>query len=363
MKVNDVLAALDQIAPARFAFDWDRIGLQLGAPGQEMKQGVVCLDFTIEMARTLQPQTLVVAHHPLIWDPLKSVRTDSHHGAIMVELLSKQCAFVAAHTNWDAAPGGVNDTLAAILGLTDVESFGPAVELNHLKLVTFLPPRHGEAVFQAASKAGAGSIGEYTQCSFASPGTGTFFGSENSQPAVGNSGQLERIEEIRLEMIVPQHLQSTVEVAVRQAHPYEEPVIDWVVLSPAPGRELGRIGHLPAVMPLSEFRDLVDEKLGSRSQVTGMPDLAIRKVAVFGGAAGDEWPAAQRKGADVYVTGEFKHSSLVEASYAGIATVEAGHYATEQPGMQALTERLASRIPQLDWLCLESVPGKFGVSW
>lgn len=363
MTVADILAAIEAIAPARMAFEWDHIGLQLGSPNQAISHGATCLDLTLDKARGLAPNTAVIAHHPLIWNPLPSIRTDHHHGAIIAELLRKDCALIAAHTNWDAAPGGINDTLAARLGLMDVVPFGVASPVNQFKLAIFVPPDALEAVFEAASVAGAGVIGEYDQCSFRTEGEGTFRGSANSSPSIGQAGRLERVGETRLEMLVAKDRRIKVEAAVKKAHPYEEPAMDWSDLADGSGQPMGRLGHLPSVMPLLDFRDLVDEKLGCRSQVTGRPDRAIRKVAVIGGAAGDEVASAHRAGADVYVTGEFKHHELIAASFSKLATVEAGHYATEHPGMEALRDQFEAVLPKIKWSCLASEPGEFGSSW
>ncbi len=363
MTVADLLAAIEVIAPARMAFEWDHIGLQVGSPTQTIARGVTCLDLTLDKARSLAPNTAVVVHHPLIWNPLTSIRTDHDNGAIIAELLRKDGALIAAHTNWDAAAGGINDTLAARLGLTDIVPFGASSPVKQFKLAVFVPPSALESIFEAAAKPGAGTIGDYDQCSFRSVGEGTFRGSQGTKPAIGQAGRLERVDEVRLEMLVPMDRRQKVEAAVRKAHPYEEPAMDWSILVDGPGQSLGRLGHLPSVMPLSDFRELVDENLGTRSQVTGAPDRPIRKVAVIGGAAGDEVSAAHRAGADVYVTGEFKHHELIAASSAQLATVEAGHYATEHPGMEALRDRLAAALPKVSWSCLASEPGQNGSSW
>lgn len=259
MTIADILVALEAIAPAHLAFEWDRIGLQVGSHQTSVKQGVTCLDLTPDKAKALAPGTIVIGHHPIIWDPLKVVRTDFFEGSVIAELLRNDCGFIAAHTNWDAADGGINDTLAGRLGLLDLKPCGIA------------------------------------------------------------------------------------------AH--------------ADGPSMGRVGTLSEEMSLADFRDMVDERLGSRSQVTGRPDLPVRRVALTGGAAGEDWIAAKRTGANVFLSGEIRHHELIGASFAGLATIEAGHYATEHPGMEALRDRLAMALPKLEWACLANEPGEFGSSW
>src|SRR5690349_19561681 len=139
--VQSVLDAIERIAPANTAFGFDKVGLQIGEPGDAITKGIVALDCSpsmIEEAARIGAQ-IAVCHHPIIWDPLKTVNSDSRAGKIAVELIRKHIAFIGCHTNWDAAPGGVNDTLASLLGLTDVRPCGPSADAKFLKLVTFVP--------------------------------------------------------------------------------------------------------------------------------------------------------------------------------------------------------------------------------
>lgn len=363
LHVREVLDALEEIAPSRYAFSWDRIGLQVGSPTQEASVGVVCLDLTETIAKELPSHAVVVAHHPLIWDPMRSLRTDTATGRVIEILLGKKSSFIAAHTNWDAAPGGVNDALAQRLGLFHAQPFGSAETASMLKAVVYCPKGSESAILDAMSAAGAGEIGAYRRCAFLSEGRGTFIGGEGSQPVVGERGRVELVDEVRLEAVLPADRAAAVASAIRSAHPYEEPAFDFLVTHAGQGQPIGRLGDLPSVASLLDFRDLVDEKLGARSQVSGRPDLAIRKVAVVGGAAGGEWKEARRQGADVLVTGEAKHSDLVDAGHAGFPVVIAGHYATEQPGMDALARALEARTPQLKWSVATQDAGSYGATW
>lgn len=98
--------------------------------------------------------------------------------------------------------------------------------MGNYKIVLFVPEENVDAVRDAMAEAGAGVIGNYTHCSFASPGTGTFFGGEKADPAVGAAGRLERVPEWRLEMVVPAEKAEAAITAMKAAHPYEEPAYD-----------------------------------------------------------------------------------------------------------------------------------------
>lgn len=360
--VADALAALESLAPARIAYSWDRIGLQVGAREANVSKAVVSLDRSLAAVRFAAEigAELLVAHHPLVWEPLERIDPATHVGRTVTELIRSGIAFAAAHTNWDAAPGGINDALAGRLGLVECVPFGSGASIGDVKLVFFCPAASTDAVVDALAAEGAGTIGLYRRCAFLSPGVGTFESLPEAQPTVGSPGQRERVDETRVEMRVPQTRMEAVRAALARAHPYEEPAADWYGLEPAQACPIGRIGQLSPAARLEAFGRQVDERLGTRSTVWGDPSQQVTRVAVVGGGADDEWRAANAAGADVLVTGEVRQHTAVEAVEQGFALIAAGHYATENPGCAALRERLAAALPEIEWHHFEPEPGQSG---
>ncbi len=129
--VRDVLAALDRIAPANFAFEFDRVGLQVGDPNAPIGSVLVSLDRSLAAidAAIDHGCQMLISHHPLIFAPLNAVCATSHTGKSVLRLAAHGIAFAAAHTNWDCALGGVNDELATIFGLVNIQSFGTAADI------------------------------------------------------------------------------------------------------------------------------------------------------------------------------------------------------------------------------------------
>ncbi|MBX3118825.1 MAG: Nif3-like dinuclear metal center hexameric protein [Fimbriimonadaceae bacterium] len=349
--VGDVLKALETIAPQRFAFPFDKVGLQLGDPSWTVRKASVSLDWSEGLCDFMDSNgsELAICHHPLIWEPLTTVTSNSRSGQIALRLLTSKRAFIACHTNWDSAVGGVNDALASRLGLKDVRAFGSASDVKQLKLVTFVPKEHAERLIDALSMAGAGSIGLYERCAFLSAGEGTFRPQEGSAPTIGSVGNTETVEEVRVEMVLRAEHKVGVINALKENHPYDEPAFDLYPIEPLPEQPAGRIGELPAGMPLAEFCALVDVQLGTKTLAWGAPKKTVRSVAVVGGAADGEWKNAKSAGADVFVTGEVKQNVALDAAESGIAILSSGHFATEQPGMEALTLRLRDTMPSVDW--------------
>jgi dinuclear metal center YbgI/SA1388 family protein len=363
--VQDVLNALESIAPSRFQFPYDKIGLQVGDPAQKVERAVVSLDRSlgaVEFVQHRQAQ-LLLSHHPLIFEPLASVDSRTHVGRTIQGLIRSGASFIAAHTNWDSAVGGVNDVLAEKFGLLGVQPFGSASEVRSLKLVVFCPEDAVDKVIDAASEAGAGIIGAYSRCAFYHAGKGTFLGGEASNPAVGQPGRVEEVDELRVEMVLPESRQRQVAEAVRRAHPYEEPAFDFFSLAPRKEQPAGRVGSLIRATTLAEFAATVDEILGTRCWAWGAPDKRIRRVAFVGGAADGDWVAAQRADADVFVTGEVRQHNALDASESGLAMIAAGHYATENPGAMRLADRLRSAMPDIEWLTFDPPSGLHGRSF
>ncbi|MBT9253319.1 MAG: Nif3-like dinuclear metal center hexameric protein [Brockia lithotrophica] len=259
--------------------------------------------------------------------PLTELRTDRGNVAILARLLAEDRSVYAMHTNYDAAPGGMNDVLARRIGLANVRPFGAGSEVGYAKVVVFVPETHARDVLKAMAEAGAGHIGNYDHAAFLGRGTGTFRPLPGADPFVGEVGRLEEVEERRLEMIVPEERLSRVLAAMRRVHPYEEIAYDVYPLR-EPRREvgLGRIGELGAPVTLAEFAREVGQRLARSSvRVVGPLEQTVRRVAVVGGA-GSSWAAAAREaGADVLVTGDVGYHRAREALDAEIALLDVGH--------------------------------------
>lgn len=351
MNFSYLLKDLDVIAPFHLAQSWDKVGAMTGRGSQEVRKVLVSLDASpgaLHHAIESGCQAWVT-HHPLIWDPIQSLAdtTDSDPASksrlkLLLRCVEAGIAVASCHTNWDAAEGGVNDALAGILDLTVTERFGPGVSEERLKMAVTLPADCLDVVIEAASDAGAGEIGLYDQCSFSWPGTGTFLPLAGSDPTSGEIGILSREPEIRLEMVLPARIKSKVEDAVKAVHPYEEPAFDWLVCQT---ETIGRLGVIAQTAEPMSFDGLclhLQTSLQSPLRIYGRPDSLIEKVALVGGSGGGFWAQAKDQ-SQLLVTGEIRQADALEAAESGFCLIEAGHYATEQPGMRAMTDALIQR--------------------
>jgi hypothetical protein len=215
------------------------------------------------------------------------------------------------------------------------------------KLVVFVPEENADEISSALTEAGAGVIGEYTHCTFRTPGTGTFFGGEGTDPYTGEKGRLERVPELRLETVVPAHAAARAAAAIRAAHPYEEPAFDVYPVDGYPEDcGYGRMGTLPAPLTPEDLCDHVSGSLGFPARLVADPEPGrrVERVAVLGGSGGSFIREATALGADAYVTGDLDYHDALLAESLGLGAIDAGHAATELPSLEPLARRLAELV-------------------
>lgn len=349
--VNTICRAMDAWAPQSLAYEWDKVGLQIGEPGQPVTRVLTCLTITAAAAARAEQwgAQMIVAHHPILFSALKTLRTDDPHTRLCLRLAAHNIACFAAHTNLDVVPGGVNTLLAETLHLEKVSPLIPSPKAAQVKLVTFVPETHLAALREALSRSGAGVIGNYAECTFSSAGTGTFRPGENANPFSGHKGALNAEAECRLETLVAKAVLPQVLQALRAAHPYEEPAFDIITLENRDLRfGLGAQGSLARPMALREFAESVRLALKlSHVRIVGDPRRKVQRVAVCGGAGGGEIPALPRD-IDVYVTGDLKYHEADAAMERGLALIDASHDGTERNIATAIAHHLKKAVPGLE---------------
>jgi len=325
---HEIIQLFEQFSPKGLAMEGDKIGLQIGRLNKKVERVMIALDVlenVIDEAIEKNVQ-LIIAHHPIIYRPLKNVLTDTTEGKMVEKLLKHDIAVYAAHTNLDVAKGGVNDLLAEALGLEDAEVLVPTFETQLNKLVIYVPASHAEKIRSVLGDIGAGFIGKYSHCSFSASGTGRFLPGDHTHPYVGRIGQIEEVEEVRIETIIPEPLLKKTIAAMIKAHPYEEVAYDVYPLeNKGEVLGLGRIGKIKEIT-LAEFAEKVKEALDvSIVRVVGDLTAKVKKVAVLGGDGNKYFMSAKFKGADVYVTGDIYYHTAHDALMQGLNMIDPGH--------------------------------------
>jgi dinuclear metal center YbgI/SA1388 family protein len=345
MNVGDLVRAMEAIAPTSLAARWDNVGLLVGDEASALSRVLLAIDCTPAVVEEARRETCeaIVAYHPPIFEASKRFTA----GSLAYDVARAGLAIYSPHTALDAAAGGTNDLLADAVAMIERAPLR-SVEAGEteVKLVTFVPEDHVEAVSRALFAAGAGRIGDYSSCSFRAKGTGTFFGEEGTHPVVGAPGRLQEAPEVRLETVVPlAHLAGVVS-ALRQSHPYEQPAFDLVRLAAVPGGPgYGRVGTVQTA-PTRMVIDRAKRSLGlAHVLVAGPLERDVYRVAVCAGSGGDFLTDAMASGAQLYLTGELRHHDALRAVAAGLTVVCALHSASERGVLVALERRLAERLP------------------
>jgi putative NIF3 family GTP cyclohydrolase 1 type 2 len=289
----------------------------------------------------------IVVYHPPIFKGIRSVTPDAPGPtSLLPDLLAARTGVIALHTALDHAKGGTNDLLLDAFDIVERRPLEPIIDASGAyKLVVFVPPAEVDRLRDALSSVGAGVIGHYSHCSYQLVGQGTFLGDEQTRPAVGRKLALERVEETRLEMVVPKARLAQAVRVVYATHSYEEPAFDLYPIASLPGRgEIGsgRVGRLrkpqTGAALLERLRSRVDL---SRAQTVGNLKRRFSSVTA---AAGSYGVATFRDPDSLVLTGEFKHHDALDLLRRHVAAVRLDHYASEQPVLTWLRGRLAPSL-------------------
>lgn len=361
--LNDVAGYFETLAPAALQESYDNSGIQVGDPDQEITSALVTIDVTEAVVDEAIAcgANLIVSHHPVIFGNLKRITVATSTERILRKAIIHRIAILSVHTNLDNIATGVNAKIARKLGLKDTKVLRPLKGILR-KLVVFVPVSHLENVRNAVFNAGAGHIGNYDQCSFSSPGKGTFRGDEGTHPFAGEPGKLHTEEEIRMETIYPAYLESKVIVALIREHPYEEVAFDiYPVENSYMQAGAGLVGNLEKPLPERAFLEFLKETFHSPIiRHSPLLNKQVSRVALCGGAGTFLTGEAIAAGADFFISGDMKYHQFFDAA-GKIVLADIGHFESEQFTRELFYELLTKKFPTFGVRFSETVTSP--VSW
>jgi dinuclear metal center YbgI/SA1388 family protein len=347
MQITDLIKVLELTAAPALQEDYDNAGLICGKSSWECTGVIVSLDTTEDVVNEAISKkcNLIVAHHPIVFKGLKKITGKNYVEQTIITAIKNDIAIYAIHTNLDNVLHGVSGKIASLLGLINQKILAPKTGLLQ-KLAVFVPLADKEKLQNALFAAGAGNIGNYSECSFAAEGTGSFKGGENSNPHVGTPLQRHHEPEARLEVIYPIWLQAKIIAAMKSAHPYEEVAYDLYNLANEYQQTgSGVIGELAEPLTenaiLSKLRDIFKIPVIKHSPLLGKK---LKKIAVCGGAGSFLTGAAIRAGAEMYITGDVKYHEFFDAE-GRLVLADIGHYESEQFTVDLLFDILKENFP------------------
>jgi len=356
MKIAEVIKCLEDFAPVSLQEEYDNAGLIIGNANDDCKGIITTLDVTEEVIAeaVLRKCNLIVAHHPIIFKGLKKLNGENYAERSVISAIKNNIAVYAIHTNLDNVVNGVNYKIAQKLNLQNIEVLSH--KENTLKmLVTFSPQANAEEIRNALFKAGAGTIGKYSECSYNVEGIGTFKAGEGSEPYVGEIEKRHTENETRIEVIFPSYLQEQVVQSLKKSHPYEEIAFDIYSLNNK-HNEIGSglVGDFMEPVSEQDLLSLLKTGFGlSVIRHTALLYKKITKVAVCGGAGSFLIPVAKAAGVEVYITSDIKYHEFFDADNT-ILLIDIGHYESEQFTIELLADIIQQKFPNFAVLKTET---------
>jgi len=355
--LRDLARAFDAHAPESLAESWDNVGLQLGDPAKIVRRVLTCLEVDPEVVKEAVDlkADAIVAHHPVLFKPPKSIRAGTYQGDVVRALCKHDIGLIVAHTNLDKVAWGTNRVMAHRLGLMNTRLLHPEPASHLRKLVVFVPDGSEAAMIDALDAAGAGHIGRYKRCTFRTQGIGGFQGDETTHPTIGTAGKYEETGEWRLETVAPSDKMPAIVAAMLKAHPYEEVAYDVYILDrrPDPIHGYGLLGDLPDREPVT--LDMIARRASMAFStefclVVGDGAKIVHRVAVSSGSGGHSVQVLAGDACDVLITGEMTYHVATEARHKGLAVVCVGHFASEAFVAQALATFIVGEFIGVDAL-------------
>ena len=347
MYLNEICNLFEDFASLKLQESYDNSGLLIGSKAMKINAILVTIDITEAVVdeAILNNCNLIIAHHPLIFSGIKQLTGKDETQRCIIKLIKNDIAVYAAHTNFDNVIEGVNGKIADKIVLINRSVLTP-LKHQYLKLITYVPKLHATQVRNALFEAGAGKIGNYDSCSYNVEGLGTFKANINAKPFVGEANVLHSEAEIRIEVILPIHLQEFVINALLKSHPYEMPAYDLVKLENIDKRlGAGIVGDLPvAVNDIDFLNQLKSEFNCQLIRHTNLKDDKIKRIALCGGSGSFLLNDAINADADIFISADFKYHEFFNAENR-IIVADLGHFETEQFTKHIFYEIITKKMP------------------
>lgn len=346
MKLGKIIQELESVIPTQLQESYDNSGLQVGNRNAEIKKTLISMDITMEVLEEAKIKgcDLVISHHPMLFRAVKNIDAETEPGVFIHFAIKNDIAIYSMHTSIDKYRFGVSHSLATKLGLKNIKTLQPEKDVLK-KLVTFCPTAQSKALRKALFNAGAGHIGDYDSCSFNVEGSGTFRALEDTNPFVGERGELHTEHENRIEVIFPVWKKSAVIKALLANHPYEEVAHDVYSLeNQMDNTGLGVVGELKQPLIAGDFLKMLQGEFGQVPLRFSEFEGKILKVALCGGSGASLINMALSVGADAFLSGDIKYHDFQFARNK-ILMVDAGHYETEIQVLRLISELISEKMP------------------
>lgn len=346
MTIKQVCNLIENEVPLNYAEDFDNVGLLVGDCNNEVTRILVTLDTLEDVVDEAIEKgcNLIVSFHPIIFKGLKKITGANYVERVVLKAIKNNIAIYAIHTALDNHLQGVNDMICDKLGLINREILIPKAGTIK-KLNTYVPNNALEKVQQALFDIGAGSIGNYSDCSFINTGIGSFKANDKANPTIGEKNKLHRESESQLQLTFASHLQSIIIQTLHNTHPYEEVAYEITTLENTNQKiGMGMIGELKNKISERQALELIKITFNCggirHSKLTGKN---VKRIAVLGGSGAFAIENAKRAKADIYITADVKYHEFYQAENK-LIIADIGHYESEQYTKNLIVALLRKKI-------------------
>ncbi|QNM86991.1 Nif3-like dinuclear metal center hexameric protein [Polaribacter pectinis] len=346
MTIKNITNYIEELAPLKYAEDFDNVGLLVGNYQTKVTNVLVTLDTLEETVDEAIAQNcnLIVSFHPIIFSGLKKINGNSYVERVVLKAIKNDIAIYATHTALDNSKNGVSAKMCEVLGLKKTKILIPKKGIIKM-LTTYVPVKDAENLRKSLFNAGAGNIGNYDNCSFNIEGEGTFRGNENSNPVFGEKGKLHTEQETRISVVFESKNEAGILKSLQENHPYEEVAYEIITTENIhQDIGMGMIGELSSEMDEKEFLLFLKKTMKTVCvRHSNYINKKIKKVAVLGGSGSFAITNAKRAGADAYVSADFKYHEFFTAENS-ILLADIGHYESEQFTKNLLVDYLTKKF-------------------
>ena len=357
MKVKDVAEILEELAPLEYAEDFDNVGLLVGDQDMNVTDILVTLDSLENVIDEAISKScnLIISFHPILFKGIKNLTGSNYIERAVIKAIQNNISIYCLHTALDNSKDGVNAKICEVLGVKQTKILIPQ-KGTIKKLTTYVPENHANVLLNSLFKAGAGSIGNYSECSFTVEGTGSYKAGKNANPVKGNKGELHFEKETQINVTFPRNREKSVLSALFDNHIYEEVAYEISTLENVDSQiGMGMLGELEKPLDEKHFLTFIKNKMNvSCIRHSGFLGRKIQKVAVLGGSGAFAIGAAKKYGADIFITSDVKYHQFFEAENK-ILIADIGHYETEQFTKNLLVDYLTKKMPNFAISLSESI--------
>ncbi len=344
IKINSIIRFIEnKICDTSRYYEWDNNGIQIDSQKDYVERVALALDPSEHTFKTAIDRGcgLLITHHPLFFGSIKSINFSTPIGKKVLMAIKNDLALYSYHTTLDLADYSLNDFMADRLGFKVVSHLEDVGTIDYYKFVVFVPKGYEGRIIELFESAGAGSIGNYTNCSFYTEGIGTFKPQSGTNPFIGKVGVLEEVNEYRVETIVPKKNLTKLLSMVKSVHPYEEVAYDIYPLEMNKKYGLGRIVSFGGRLKVYEIAEQIKKELGiDKIRNNGLLDIDVDKAAIVTGSGASYWKVCRNKGIKLLITGDMKHHDALDAFESGISILDVGHFETERIFMNYLADAI-----------------------